>query len=100
MKINKVTKPEEVSKMTKTDIENIIKGLKSERQIKAALNRAGIEYYQDEYSDNMNIKIENEAGVLRIYKSYRDGEIVVQQLSRVNFEYSGIPVFFSTDKYF
>lgn len=85
--------------MTVQKIEKVIKGCKTEKQIKEALKRANIKYTLDRYANDFDAKITNGKSVIRIYKSYKGG-FVVQSMRWVKMNYSGVPTFFATDSVF
>lgn len=78
---------------TERCIKRLIKGLSDEKSIIEKLESARLIYEVDKDCCYMNIKIPVKDGCVRIYKAY-DGRIVVQTMSKVKFQYSGVPVFF------
>ena len=85
--------------MTKDRIVEIVKGLKTEKQITDALSKAKVSFQIDNESDYMNIRIDSNDGYIRIYKTY-DGRIEVREMSKVECKYSGAPMFSTSNSWF
>lgn len=81
------------SEITRDRIEKLIHGLTTKPEITRALRRAAVGFLDDKYSDYMNLHIPTENGCVRVYSPHR-GIVKVQTMHKVNFCYSGIPVFF------
>ena len=85
--------------ITKERVADIVKGLKTEKQITDALIKENVSFWIDNDSDYMNIRIESNNGYIRIYKTY-DGRIEVREMSKVKCEYSGAPMFSTSNSWF
>lgn len=81
---------------TKEDIERIILGAKTEKQVLDRLKKANVEFTLGDPEDYnyFNVRIPSDSGYIRIYKPHRSKEFTVQKFSPVKFTYSGIPTFF------
>ena len=85
-------------KITKESIANIIGDARTEKQIIAAVEKAGIhpDCYENATKESgyINFRFWNADGMIRVYKNSRS-EICVQKWSECSMQYSGVPTFIS-----
>ena len=88
--------------MTEMQIKKLFSGCTTEKTVYHRLKKYGL-VYEDARAmgecDYFNVRIPCGYGQVRIYKPGR-GVMQIQHLRPVKMEYSGIPVFFSTDSAF
>lgn len=74
----------------------IIEKCTTEKQVRNALERAGVPYT---YSDGSFYICKTNAGYTRIFRPYKAKNYTLQVWERVRFEYSGIPTFCPSGKW-
>lgn len=88
--------------MTEAQIKKLFDGCTTEKTIYARLKRYKLPFTDARAlgeCEYFNIRIPCDYGTIRIYKAGR-GVMKVQHLRPVQMNYSGVPVFFSTDSAF
>ena len=89
--------------MTEQQIKKLFSGCTTEKTVYQRLEKHGLPYEDARASgecDYFNVRIPCDYGTIRIYRPGRRGVLTIQYLRPVKMEYSGVPVFFSTDSIF
>lgn len=84
--------------MNKQELEQIIKGCKTNKQVLKALNNAKVKY-SDDTKDSIDFNLHLDNG-MRIYRNTRKEYIVQNSMQKVKLTYSGVPTFFATNSVF